>query len=161
MCHLHCKKGSLAVFHRTLRCTKAHEVHFCMNQRYNTRLQKKATSHYNVQKCVHWLGSNCRTEPGEHCQMHCNAKNWDEFRDLRCGNDASRRFCQQHKYRDTSSSAQIKQKAHGEKSCMSRLQYFCALQKHDPQACGVCAGRLWHELESKGCGMGVIKKFCG
>jgi hypothetical protein len=92
--------------------------------------------------------------------MHCKSQRYDEFRDLQCGNDSTRKFCQERDYRDTSDEAKQKQVAHGEKSCTSRLKYFCGKHEGSPGECGICAGRLWHEIQRLKCSMQVVQSFC-
>jgi hypothetical protein len=104
---------------------------------------------------------------------------------------------QEKDYRDMSEDAAQKQIAHGEKSCTSRLGYFCGQvrlcgasangiqqthpnpntsiffdlysapgcslrtqHKGHPGSCGICAGRLWHELQRLKCSMRVVQSFC-
>jgi hypothetical protein len=67
---------------------------------------------------------------------------------------------QEKDYRDTSKAAVHKQAKHGTESCISRLKYFCGQHEGSPGECGICAGRLWHELQRLKCSMHIVGSFC-
>jgi hypothetical protein len=173
-------QGALQAFKR-MGCTHDHEAHFCMAQRYATtagtaaqRTQRARGNYHddeahaakvqtkggNKDKCMFFLRTNCEVEKGVHCQLHCNSQRWDQWTGLQCGEDVSKLFCKEKTYRDTTPEAAANQRRRGEGSCQSRLDYFCNQHKNDPGECGVCAGRLWHELSRLKCSMGVVKQYC-